>query len=129
MPDQPTLHVHDQPTQGMLPPKMERIVGRRVYRAWQGATTLYLRLEGGFVVYLSAVCSDIPDRPYAVLVTIGDEKPGAEFGFLDEQIPQTPHTRDLRGKKVTGLEGNILQFDSRYGVEFTPDSIHWVRKR
>jgi hypothetical protein len=111
-----------------IPPKLQPLIGRRVYRAWilpQGKT-LVLRLEGGWIVMINAASTDIPGQRLALEVDIGEEKPGAIWSDLDT-LPQTPHLKDLRGRKLTGLDAEVLVFDNRYGAKFSLGGIQWVK--
>ncbi len=112
-----------------MSPDLQSLIGRRIYRAWvlPYGKTLVLKLEGGKIVIVDAVRTDIPDTPLAVVFEQGDETAGAHWDDLDRVAPQTPHTREIRGKKVTGLDGNVLMFDDRYGAEITVDAVRWVK--
>jgi hypothetical protein len=117
------VHIEDG-----IPPQLKPLIGRRVYRAWimpQGRT-LVLRLEGGWFLMVEAVATDIANQRLALNMEVGEEKPDADWGDLDV-LPQTPHLKDLRGRRLTGLDAEVLVFDDRYGAKLGLDGIAWVK--
>jgi hypothetical protein len=102
-------------TDAGLAPNLEPLVGQRV--EWAGvlplAPTLVLRFPRQVVMIepgQSVGCKSL-------VVEVGDIKPGANFSDLEtlSQL-QTPHTRDLIGRRFTGMEADLIHFDHKYGV-------------
>jgi len=124
-----TNKIWHQPTQGDIPPNLQPLIGKRVYRAWTSPSKLMLllKLEGGLMATFEAMRTDHPGRRWAVEITVGTEKEGATWDDLDEICPQTPHLKALRGLRLTGLEGPVVEFDRRYGARITPAGIEWVK--
>jgi len=122
------VNVWDQPTQGEVP-ALKGLFGKRVYRAWAPPSKflLILKLEGGHIVSFEGLVTDIPNR-MAIEVTMGDERPGADWDAIDRACPQTPYLKELRGRRLTGLDGCIVEFDEYLGAKITPHGIEWVKR-
>lgn len=110
-----------------VPPALTEIAGLPIERAWvlPGNKTLIIRLQGMKMVMLSG--QPVIGEGAAVSIEIGDERIGAKWDDLDEMSPQDGYTKALRGKCITGMDGNTIVFDLTYGVELNVDGIRWVR--
>jgi hypothetical protein len=119
-----THHIEDG-----QPPELTELIGRRIDRAWllPEGKCLAIRLEGGKFIMAEAVHTDIPGVRATVQIETGDERPGAYWGDLDQACPQTVHSANLRGRTFSGLDCEVLVFDSCYGAQFTPHGIQWVK--
>ena len=111
-----------------LVPAMRPLVGQQVQ--WAGvlplAPTLVLRFPTKMVMVEPAETVGCK----GLVVEVGDIKPGASFSDLEtlSQL-QSAHTRELRGKRFTGMEADLIHFDNKYGVILgAGGKIEWMTK-
>jgi hypothetical protein len=111
------------------PEPLKPLVGRRVYRAWllPENKTLVLRLEGGKILMAEWVEPDTANARTAVMIKIGDELAGVDWGFLDEEAAQTEYLKAIRGRKLVGIDADVLVFEGAVGVRFLPEGVRWVK--
>ena len=121
------MDVYDnRATPQQCPPNLVPVLRERVDRAWllPGGKTLAIMFANRKMLLLDALTTR--DGP-AVRMELGDEIPGARWRELDKECPQTPHTLALRGRRLTGMDGDVILFGA-VGAAIKADGIHWVRK-
>jgi hypothetical protein len=105
-----------------LPAGLEYLAGKRILRAWQWGPALILRLEGGLAAVLFVEAEPVA----GVRFHVNKENPNiTEF---DEHAPQTKFTKMAAGRRLIGMDNNVLELSGGVGAEFCLDGIHWVYK-
>jgi len=109
-----------------LPATLIPYIGKQIWRAWLIGATLVLKFSDHSLLMAEGEGTDVPGARIVVKITTGDEI-GDVGELLEPATNQTPHLRDLRRRKFTGMDGAVLVFDKVYGARLLPDGVQFVK--
>lgn len=120
------MNIEDVTTGGQ-PSAIQPLIGKRVIQAWllPCGKVLAIRFECRKLLQIEAIPT-VGDFG-SLQIEVGDELSGADFSDLDE-LGQELHCRALRGRRLSGLDGDVLVFGD-VGAQIRVGGIRWVQTR
>ena len=111
---------------GVQPPQIVHLLGKKIRRAWVSPDNHLLVIQ--FVdnwVITAEPHEDVGDLGVIEFKT-AQAQPDKDWDPIDREMPQTRHTKALRGLAFTGLDNDVVAF-GKFGARVTRAGIEWVR--